>query len=196
VARSVAGENSVLGLLGLHTRNSAATDEGVALYYEQQALGLRGLELNVTAMQLSMFTLGLACGVITPPQTFFAIYTFLYLHTLLNYLVQYSHIERDQVHKLAQNHALTVCLRKFRGVPDLDQAGVCYLQDTIHYHGLLKVEQAVQRDPTVLDRLAVGVCALEDLPDLQKLGVISVPQPLRKLAFASDLDDYILSFES
>src|SRR5260370_35849564 len=84
----------------------------------------------------------------------------------------------------------------YRGVRDLEQAGICYLQDSIHLHGLRLVEQAVAEDETVLDRLAVGVCALEQLPDLQELGILSAPQPLRKLAYAVDLNDYILSFEA
>jgi hypothetical protein len=41
----------------------------------------------------------------------------------------------------------------------------------------------------------VGKVALEYLPDLQELGIVSSPQPLMRLAYAPDLDNYILSFE-
>jgi hypothetical protein len=58
------------------------------------------------------------------------------------------------------------------------------------------IERAVAQDTTVLDRLAVGVVALEDLHDLQELGITSTPQPLRKLAYDPDLDSYILSFDT
>src|SRR5436305_12242620 len=34
VARCVAGERSLLGLLGIHTKNSLETEEGLATYYE------------------------------------------------------------------------------------------------------------------------------------------------------------------
>ncbi len=83
----------------------------------------------------------------------------------------------------------------YRGVRDLEQAGICYLQDSIYLHGLRLIEQAVAEDETVLDRLAVGVCALEQLPDLQELGILSAPQSLQKLIYTVDLDEYILSFE-
>jgi len=61
--------------------------------------------------------------------------------------------------------------------------------------GLWKIEQAVAEDETVLDHLVTGVVALEYLPDLRELGIVSAPQPLRQLAQNPDLDDYIVSFE-
>jgi hypothetical protein len=73
--------------------------------------------------------------------------------------------------------------------------GICFLQDAVYLRGLRLIEQAVTEDETVLDRLSVGVCALEHLPDLQELGILSAPQPLRMLAYSPDLNDYILSFE-
>ena len=86
-------------------------------------------------------------------------------------------------------------LRTFRGVPNLQQAGICYLKDTVYLHGLHMIERAMSQDETVLDRLAVGVIALELLPDLQELGITSAPASLWELAERPDLDDYILSFE-
>jgi hypothetical protein len=56
------------------------------------------------------------------------------------------------------------------------------------------IERAVAEDKTVLDRLAVGKVALDLLPDLQELGIVSALQPLRKLAYDPDLDAHILSF--
>jgi len=41
----------------------------------------------------------------------------------------------------------------------------------------------------------VGVVALEYLPELRELGIVSAPQPLRQLAQNPDLDAYIVSFE-
>jgi hypothetical protein len=58
------------------------------------------------------------------------------------------------------------------------------------------IERAVAADNTVLDRLAMGVVALELLPDMQELGIISAPQPLMALAYDPDLDTRILSLET
>lgn len=88
-----------------------------------------------------------------------------------------------------------VSFRTFRGVPDLTHTGVCYTKDALYLRGLWKIEQALAKDQTILDRLVVGVVALEQLPDLSELGIISAPQPLRSLAQRPDLDSYILSFE-
>ena len=66
----------------------------------------------------------------------------------------------------------------------------------IHLRGLRLIEQAVAADASILDRLSVGVCTLEYLPDLQELGILSASQPLLHLAYAADLDDYICSFEA
>ncbi len=195
VARCVAGERSSLGLLGLHTKNASPTDEGIALFHERQVLASHGQQLDVSGMQLSIVALGLACGVMTPPQTFFSLCTFFEFFALLHYLLHYPNLEKQKAQTLAQSYAISRCLRIYRGVPDLTQPGICYLEDTVHLYGLHLIEQAVAVDATVLDRLAVGNCALEQLPDLQALSLRSAPQPLMKLAYASDLDEYILSFD-
>ncbi|HAG98714.1 MAG TPA: hypothetical protein DCL75_07625 [Ktedonobacter sp.] len=122
--------------------------------------------------------------------------TFLELFSLLSRLLNHPHADLQKLQKLARAYALSICLRTYRGVPDLEQAGVCYLQDALYVPGLRLIEQAVAQDETVLDRLAVGVVALELLPDLQELGITSAPQPLRKLAYDPDLDSHILSFEA
>ena len=80
-------------------------------------------------------------------------------------------------------------------MPDLAKAGICYSKDALYLRGLWKIERALAQDEAVLDRLAVGVVALEQLPDLKELGIASAPQPLRDLAQNPDLDAYILSFE-
>jgi hypothetical protein len=97
----------------------------------------------------------------------------------------------------ARNRAITRCLRTFRGVPDLRRAGICYTRDVIYLRGRLKIEQALAQDATVLEHLAVGKIALELLPDLQELGIVSTPfHVLRKRAYDPDLDTYILSFNT
>ncbi|HCP75503.1 MAG TPA: hypothetical protein DIU08_12785 [Ktedonobacter sp.] len=194
VARCAAGERSPLGLLGIHTKNSSPTEEGLALYYERQVGVLHGRVFDDSGMWRATLAAGLACGVMTPPQTFLSVCTFLELFSLLSRLLNHPHADLQKLQKLARSYALSICLRTYRGVPDLEQAGVCYLQDALYLHGLRMIEQAVAQDETVLDRLAVGVVALELLPDLQELGITSAPQPLRKLAYDPDLDSHILSF--
>jgi len=58
------------------------------------------------------------------------------------------------------------------------------------------VEQEIAKDPHILDRLAVGVVALDQLPDLQELGITNIPQPLRMLLENPELEVSILSFEA
>ena len=194
VARLIAGDRSPLGLLGIHTKNSQPTDEGLALYYEHQAAMLRGETIGDSGRRLGTLVLGLACGVMTPPQTFLSLFTFIESYTLLVRLLARPEAKKDELQKQARQYALNMCLRKFRGVPDLEQAGVCYLQDVVYVHGLRLIENAVAQDKMVLDRLAVGNVALEHLPDLQELGIVSAPQPFKKLVFDPHLDAYILSF--
>ncbi len=195
VTRGVAGERSLLGLLGINTKNSLSTEEGVALYHECQVAALHGQVYDESPLWLRAFAVGLACGVITPSQTFLSLFTFLELFILLDHFLHHLGADMQKAQKWARTYALSVCLRTYRGVPDLQRVGVCYLQDAVYLRGLRMIEQAVAQDESVLDRLAVGVCALEDLPDLEELGIVSTLQALRKLAYAPDLDTYILSFE-
>lgn len=198
-ARSMAGERSLLGLLGIHTQNYMPTEEGLALYYERQEQRQQGHLSNDEGIEWSAFGVGLASGIITPPQTFRSLFTFFELLALLHGLLKWPNAERQniqaQMRAYARTYAHSICLRIFRGVPDLERAGVCFLQDAMYLRGLRLIEQAASQDKTVLDRLAVGVCALEDLPDLQELGIVAPPQAFRKLATAKDLNSYILSFE-
>ncbi len=95
----------------------------------------------------------------------------------------------------AREVALSRCLRTFRGVPDLERARVFFGKDVVYLRGLRLIERAVAQDETILDHLTVGKVALEHLPDLQELGIVSSPQLLRKLAHDPDLEAYVLSFE-
>jgi DNA-binding SARP family transcriptional activator len=195
VGYCIAGEHSRLGLLGVQMKNCGPIQEGIALYHERQVLASRGEALDDGAMRLGMLAVGLAAGVITLPQTFRRLCSFLeqvilLIFTVNDPLAEHSNARREAAHR----YALNVCLRTYRGVPDLEQAGICYPQDVIHLRGLRLVEQAVATDASVLDRI-VGVCPLEHLPDLQELGILSASQPLLRLAYATDLDEYIYSFE-
>ncbi len=195
VARCIAGERSLLGLLGIHTRHSLETEEGLATYHDIRTAKLTGQVYDETGIWFGTLATGLASGVLSPPQTFLSLYDFFAAFIYLYRLLKRPDQDAQTAQKYARKLALARCLRTYRGVSDLTRAGVCYSKDALYLRGLWKVEQALSQDETVLDRLAVGVVALEQLPDLKELGIVTAPQPLRRLAQRSDLDAYILSFE-
>jgi tetratricopeptide (TPR) repeat protein len=195
VSRSAAGEHSLLALLGMNTKGYAPTEEGLALYHERTIAALHGEAYDDSGSWLGTLAVGLASGVMTPPQTFSRVFAFFEPFLLLYRLLWRSDEDRLTAEERAHKGALTRCLRTFRGVPDLEQAGICHTRDTVYLRGRLAIEEAVAQDETVLDRLAVGKVALELLPDLHELGIVSVPHTVRALAYAPDLDAYILSFQ-
>jgi hypothetical protein len=195
VARSFAGEHSPIGLLGIGTRGYAATEEGLAYYYQRQVEVLHGHPFDDSGLISGTLAMGLASGVVTPPQTFSSLYTFMerlfFLYRRL--LRPWNNKESDQ--KRTHTYALRRCLRTFRGVPDLRRAGVCYLQDVMYLRGILLIDRLITEDPTMLDRLMIGKVAYDLLPVLQPLQMVPSPQPLRELLADPELDNYILSFE-
>lgn len=193
--RCLAGEHSLLGLLGIHTKNSLETEEGLAIYYDIQEAMQRGEKPYETRLWSGTLATGLACGIITPAHTFQMLYTFLETLFFLRRRLRQLDANEEIAWKRARNSAMTHCLSTFRGVPDLTKAGICFTQDALYMRGLWKIEQTLKEDKHVLDRLAVGAVAVDDLPHLRELGITSVPQPLRKLAEDPQLDSYIRSFE-
>lgn len=195
VARSFAGECSSLGLLGMNTKGYMPTEEGIALYQERQATILHGQEFDDSVAWVGTLATGLASGVVASPLTFTSLYSFFEIFRLLVRLIKHLDKDIQTAREKAQAAAFSTCLRTYRGVPDLTQAGICYTTDVIYLRGLRLIEKAVAEDANVLDRLAVGKIALELLPDVQQLGIIRVPQPLRTLASNPNLESYILSFQ-
>jgi len=196
VARCIAGERSKLGLLGIHTKGSLETEEGLATYYDRQTAALQGAVHDETGIWFGTLATGLASGVLVPPQTFRHLVVFfeefIYLYRLLRRPDQFATTARKWAHKIALERGI----RTFRGVPDLTRPGTCYSKDAIYLRGLQKIDRAVAQDGEgALDRLAVGVVALEQLSDLAELGITQAPQPLRKLVQDPDLANYILSFD-
>lgn len=197
VARSVVGEHSPLGLLGLGTRGYMPTEEGLADYHERHVAALHGQAFDDSGSWLGTLAIGLASGVVTPPQTFSSLFAFFDPFLLLYRLLWRDDEERPVAEQRARKNAITRCLRTYRGVPDLKRVGVCFTKDVVYLRGLWKIEQKVTEDETILDHLAVGKVSVDLLPDLQELGIVAPHQlsSLRKLAYDPDLDDYILSFE-
>jgi tetratricopeptide (TPR) repeat protein len=194
-ARAIAGERSPLGLLGIDTQGNLATEEGLTLYHERRIATLHGHTFQEEGIWLGSLTTGLASGVLTPPQTFLWLYRFLELYSLLGQLLEHPDADVQKMQQRAQKHALQLCLRTYRGVPDLNRAGVCYLKDSVYLRGLRMIERAVAADETVLDRLAVGRVALEHLSQMQELSIVSAPQSLLHLAYDPQIDARIVSFE-
>jgi len=196
VARCIAGERSLLGLLGIHTKHSLETEEGLAVYHDIQMATLQGQVYDETRAWFGTLATGLASGVITPPQTFLSLFTFFESFIVLYRLLKRPDQDAQTAQQQARRIALERCLRTYRGVPDLERVGVCYTKDAHYLRGLRMIEDAIAKDVKVLDQLAVGVVSLDRLPDLRELGIITAPQPLRKLVQDPDLDSYILSFEA
>jgi len=196
VARSVAGERSSLGLLAIGTKSYSPTEEGIALYNERQIEERQGRVFDDWGAWFGTLVTGLASGVITPPQTFLSLFTFVEWFFLLLRLLGHLDEDRQSAQEKARRAALSTCLRVYRGVPNLQQAGICLNKDAVYLRGLWLVEQAVAQDATILDRLSVGRVALEYLSDLQELGVMPPSQTLQKLVLDPNLDSYICSFES
>jgi hypothetical protein len=196
VARSIAGESSMLGLLGMGTKGYMVTEEGIADYYERQAAALHGDLVDDSGIWLGTLAIGLACGIAGSVQTFSTLLAFFEPFLLLYRLLWRDDEDRQTAERRAQRNAFTRCLRTFRGVPDLTRAGICNTKDVVYLRGRWLIDLAVAQDETVLDRLAVGKVAYELLPELDKLGITASTPSFRMLVLDPDLDEYILSFES
>lgn len=195
IADAVAGEQSSLGLLAIGTKGYMPTSEGLALYHEMQAAAARGVAFDDSKVWLGTLSTGLASGIATPPQSFLSLYSFLKAFLVLYRRLRRSDEDEETTQKRAHDLALSLCLRTYRGVPELQKPGLCFTKDAVYLRGLLQIQRAVAQDATILDRLAVGRVALEYLPAVERLGIPSSFQPLRKLAQDANLDAYILSFE-
>jgi hypothetical protein len=135
VARSVAGESSPLGLLGIGTKGYLFTEEGIADYYERQAAARQGDPVDDSGIWLGTLAIGLACGVACPPQTFSALLAFFEPFLLLYRLLWRDDEDRQTAERRAHRNAVTRCLRTFRGVPDLGQTGICNTKDVVYLRG-------------------------------------------------------------
>lgn len=196
VARSVAGETSLLGLLGIGTKGYMVTEEGIADYHERHVAALHEQGFDDSGAWMSTLAVGLASGVISPPLTFSQLFAFFKPFLLTYRLLWRNDEDLPTAERRAHQRTLTRCLRTFRGVPDLTKAGICFTKDVVYLRGYLQIERAVAEDATTLDCLSVGKVALGFLPDLQELGIVAPVQAsaLRKRTYDVDLDDYILSF--
>jgi hypothetical protein len=195
VAPRVAGEHSPLGLLSIGTGWSLATEEGMAYYLEWEMAKRSGRRFDESKLWIGTLATGLAAGVLTPPQTFFSLYqffeTFLTLFRLVWRGDEDEPTARERAHGLARDR----CLRTYRGIPPGSRLGICFCKDAVYEHGFLQVYDAVQQDRTVLDWLATGIIAIEQIPDLQALGISPTVRSPRTLLERPDLESYVLSLK-
>jgi transcriptional regulator with XRE-family HTH domain len=194
VARAVAGEYSPLGLFGVGTKNNLTTEEGLALYLEQQAAIIQGKFYDESRYWLGALTTGMASGVLTHPQSFRSLFMFLTPLLLLYRLLLHSDADLEAAQARSQVLATTHCLRVFRGVPASAPSGICSTKDAVYLRGYQMIRAAVAADPTVIGRLEVGVVALEDLPYLAELDLSSAQSSLVLLALDPNLVTRLQSF--
>lgn len=196
VARCVSGQRSILGLLGIHTEHSLETEEGLGVYYEMMIAKQTEQVHDETGLWFGTLAAGLATGVLTPPQRFLDLFTFFEAFIFLYRLLKRPDQDVETAKRLGCKHAIGRAIRTFRGLPDLQQRGMCNCKDAHYLSGLRKIERAIaEQGESVLDELAVGVIAVENLPLLRELGMVAVPQSLRQIVQDAGLDAYILSFE-
>ncbi|TMD57810.1 MAG: DUF1704 domain-containing protein [Chloroflexi bacterium] len=74
-------------------------------------------------------------------------------------------------------------------------AGICSTKDAVYLRGYWLVKQAVDNDPTIIDRLSIGVVSVDDIPALNELGFTASANPPARLALDPDLEARLLSFE-
>jgi hypothetical protein len=192
VFRSRAGAHSRLGLLEIGTRTSALTEEGLVLYQERLLLAQQGQVYNDAGQRLILLAIGLASGIFGPPLDFWQLWQFLATFAMLPRLLRNPTDEWPHVQQQARDYALSLCLRVFRGVPCLDQPGICNTKDVIYIRGLRMIERAVARDATLLQQLNVGKVGLEDLEAIHTLGIQAASSPsLVDLASDPHLEDRI-----
>ena len=149
-----------------------------------------------TGIWFGTLATGLATGILTPPQRFHSLVTFFEMFIYLYRLLKRPDQDVPTAQRIARKHAFGRGIRTYRGVPDLQQDGVCNCKDAHYVPGLRSIERIVaERGESVLDELATGVIAVENLPILRELGIVAASQPLRQTVQDPDLDAYILSFE-
>ena len=196
IGDAIAGERSPLGILSIGTAGYMPISEGRALYHEMQTTAALGQVFDDSKAWLGTLSAGLATGVVSPPQSFRLLYVFLRAFLVLYRLIRRPDQDEETAQKTAHDLALTLCLRAFRGVPELEKPGVCYSKDVVYLRGLLLIQRTVAEDVTILDRLAVGRIALEHLPAIEQLGIVPPLQPLRKLAqdsIFSGMESWVLT---
>jgi hypothetical protein len=192
VVRAESGRKSPLSLLSSGLRGYLPTDEGLAIYYEQEAA--RAQQLLVSPkLWLGTLATGFACGIISPPLTFRHLYHFFEQVLLLQQLLLGKSFSSAQAE--ARQTAFSRCLRTYRGVPHLEEAGICSTKDAHYLEGYRSVKQAIAEGIT-FEQLMVGSCALNHLAELAELGIVKPAIQHRRLAVDPGLLQRLMQLDS
>jgi len=190
--RSNAGRHSVLALLSSGTQHSMVTDEGLAIWYEAEVERQSNKSDNrvdpindLSKLWLGTLATGFASGVISPPLTFTSLYSLLEKVFIIRGVLAGKTTTAASAD--AKQTAQDRCIRTFRGVPDLTIAGLCSTKDAHYLAGALTVTQALKRGIS-FDQLMAGCFALEQMSDLNELGIREATIPHQKIALATSLE--------
>lgn len=198
VLRSVRGELSPLGLLGVGTRGALFMEEALALHFDNQvAQKIHGtiVDDSTPSTWLGTLAIGLASGILATPRTFAETLPFFeHLYYLIRLLADETE-DTEKAWEPARRLAVNRCLRTYRGVPNLETKGICFTKDVVYLRGYRKLAEQVQQDVSIIDRLLVGITGLEQLSELAELGIVFPEVRPQWLAHRPDLDEYILSFQ-
>ncbi len=115
------------------------TEEGLADFHERHVAALHGQPFDDSGTWLGTLAVGLASGVVTPPQTFSLLFSFFEPFLLLYRLLWRDDEDRPTAEQRARRNAFARCLRTFRGVPNLERPGVCFTKDVVYLRGLRSI---------------------------------------------------------
>ncbi len=183
--RSMSGQRSPLALLSSGLAKYKTTEEGLANHYVQQvSLQMHGKSKSKS--WISTLCIGLACGVMTPQHSFIELCDFLEKAFLANRLYTEGDETREEMLAEARDEAWTRVARIFRGIPNLNEKGICSLRDRIYLQGYMDVLHYLEQREE--QRLFVGKTKIEDLDMLAELNILTPYYPHQHLA----LDPHLL----
>jgi hypothetical protein len=192
IFRSVAGKKSRLALLSSGTRGFLPTEEGLAAIAKEEMMAAQGLGPKLHSW-VTTLSPGIAAGVLTPPQSFGALYDFFAQAFLANHLQSGRYETVNAAEEAARYDALVRISRTFRGVSDLTVAGVCNLKDRVYLQGYQEVTRALQKYSK--ERLLVGSIGTDDLDDMENLSLLEPAINHQHLAHDPLLFDRIIALE-
>lgn len=190
--RSMSGQRSPLALLGSGLAKYKATEEGLAnLYTQQVSSHMHGKYKNKS--WISTLCIGFVSGVMMPEHSFIELCDFLEQAFLINRLYRGGNETGEEMLIAARDEAWTRAARIFRGIPDLNSAGICSLRDRVYLQGYMDVLRYLERGDE--QRLLVGKIKIEDLDAMAELNILTPYYPRRHLALASDLSERISQYK-
>lgn len=191
--RSASGAKSSLALLSSGLQGYLATEEGLAMFYAQEAIRRSTGVEEKPKIWIGTLACGLVSGIACSPLSFRELLLFTESVSLLIDLLDGKEFTA-RLQEKARRYAENRCLRTFRGVTHLEHPGICSNKDTLYLRGFLKVCQELEGNPEVFERLMVGSVGLHHITDLAELGIRRPNVVHKHLATDPNLDSYIMQF--